>query len=163
MGTAEGTFYPVVDYGSYKLFRPYVHRDIQAYIDIMAEESRQAPASDGALTIGYQQITARAVAQELFIRNYPSSNRTPQIRSLFNLYKLYTFYGLPNTPLFNYDDKKIQPNASKGYQAVLTYRDPANSAYLTELAAFMKLVNANGGKLTAEVEQYRKTHFPIEL
>ncbi|GGA52119.1 hypothetical protein [Paenibacillus physcomitrellae] len=163
LGTAEGSFYPVIDYESYKVYRPYVNRDIQAYIDIMAEESRQVPASDGALTIGYQQITARAVAQEQFIQSYPSSNRTQQIRSLFNLYKLYTFYGLSNTPLFDYDHKMIQPNASKGYQAVLTYRDPASSAYLTELAAFMKVVKANNGKLTSDVEQYRKSHFPIEL
>ncbi|WP_138496429.1 hypothetical protein [Paenibacillus pinistramenti] len=159
---AEGMLFPVLDYSQYMDYRAYVSPDIQAYIDIMAEESRLAPAEDGGLVIGYQQIVGRAVAQEHFIKSYPYSNRIGQIRSLFSNYELYTYYGLNNTPLFQYDDKKIQPDASRGYKAALQYRDAAGSDYLTGLAAFMKVVDQNGGKLTAEVEKYRSEHFPAE-
>ncbi|WP_223068846.1 hypothetical protein [Paenibacillus caui] len=158
--TAEGFFFPILDYEKYASFRPYVTADIRSYIDIMAEESKQAPAKDGALVIGYQQIVTRALAQESFILKYPNSNRISQVKGLFKNYNLYTFYGLNNTPLFDYVTKQMQPNAKKGYMAVLSRSKVEASPYLTQLSAFMSVANDNDYKLTDEVEQYRDENIP---
>ncbi|MFD0717455.1 hypothetical protein [Paenibacillus sp. GCM10027626] len=152
--TAEGMFFPVVDYAGFKKYSAYVKADIKAYIDIMAAESDQPRAKDGGLIIGYQQLTNRALAQEKFITQFPASNRIQQIRNLFNSYKSITFYGLNNTPLFDYDSNAMQPNAIKGYNLILQYNKSKTSPYLTLLRDFMKVAADNKYKKTAEVQKF---------
>jgi uncharacterized protein YdbL (DUF1318 family) len=160
--TAEGYYFPVVNYAAFQQFRPYVTDDIQAYIDIMTVESDQASVKDAGLVIGYQQLVNRALTQERFVQQFPKSNRTAQVRSLFDNYKIYTFYGTNNTPLFDYESKKMQPNAIKGYTALLQYTKTGNSPYLNLLRKFMDLSADNDYKLTPEVEKFRSTNVPVK-
>ncbi|MCD9025540.1 hypothetical protein [Cohnella silvisoli] len=158
--TAEGFYFPVIDYSKFKIYSLQLDVDIKAYIDIMAVESDQAKLKDAAIVIGYQQLVNRALSQESFVSKYPYSNRVSQIRNLFHSYKILTFYGANNTPLFDYDTKVIQPNALKGYTMILQWNNPESSAYLTTLQQFMELLAANNNKLTPEVEKFRKTNVP---
>jgi hypothetical protein len=57
--TAEGMFFPILDYERYKDFVSYVEDDIAAYIDIMATESGKMPAKDAALVIGWDDVAER--------------------------------------------------------------------------------------------------------
>jgi hypothetical protein len=160
--TAEGYYFPIVNYAAFQQFRPYVTDDIQAYIDIMTVESDQASVKDAGLVIGYQQLVNRALAQERFVQQFPKSNRTAQVRNLFDNYKIYTFYGTNNTPLFDYESKKMQPSAIKGYTALLQYTKTGNSPYLNLLRKFMDLAADNDYKLTPEVENFRSTNVPVK-
>ncbi|QYR23187.1 hypothetical protein KZ483_09835 [Paenibacillus sp. sptzw28] len=160
--TAEGYFFPVINYAAFQKFRPYVTDDIQAYIDIMTVESNKASVKDAGLVIGYQELVNRALTQERFVQQFPNSNRTVQVRSLFDRYKIYTFYGTNNTPLFDYESKKMQPNAIKGYTALLQYTKNGNSPYLNLLRKFMNLAADNNYKLTSEVEKYRTINVPVK-
>lgn len=47
--TAEGTYFPVIDYGFYKKYSSRVTPDIKDYIDLMAVESDQVSVKDAAL------------------------------------------------------------------------------------------------------------------
>jgi len=49
--TAEGMFFPVIDYEVYKKYSEYVTEDVKEYINIMAEESNNPPAKDAALVV----------------------------------------------------------------------------------------------------------------
>jgi hypothetical protein len=128
----------------------------------MTVESDQASVKDAGLVIGYQQLVNRALTQERFVQQFPKSNRTAQVRSLFDNYKIYTFYGTNNTPLFDYESKKMQPNAIKGYTALLQYTKTGNSPYLNLLRKFMDLAADNDYKLTKEVEKFRSTNVPVK-
>jgi hypothetical protein len=158
--TAEGFFYPVIDYAAFRTYSASVNPDIDDYIAIMAVESDQTKVKDAALVIGYQQLVNRALAQERFLAKYPYSNRAPHIRNLFRSYELLTFYGVNNTPLFEYGSQKIQPNALRGYNGMLTWNNAKLSPYLTKLQEFMDLVANNENMLTEEVEKYRQSHYP---
>ncbi|MCQ6560042.1 hypothetical protein NNL21_15220 [Paenibacillus mendelii] len=160
--TAEGFYFPVVRYATLQKYNAYVTADIKAYMDIMTVESEKANMKDAALMIGYQELVNRALSQERFVKQFPSSNRTAQVKQLFNSYKILTFYGVNNTPLFDYDTKVIQPNAKKGYSLILQWNKPESSAYLTTLDKFMKLLADQNYKLTAEVEKFRKANVPIQ-
>lgn len=160
--TAEGMFFPIVDYTKFRKYGAYVNPDIKAYFDIMAVESEKAVAKDAALTIGYQELVNRTLSMEQFVAKYPYSNRAAQVKTLFDRYKLFTFYGLSNTPLFDYNTKTIIPNAKKGYTLVLQYNKPSSSEYLTLLQKFMKLLKDENYKLTAKVEAFRSANIPIE-
>ncbi|RKP58027.1 hypothetical protein D7Z26_00505 [Cohnella endophytica] len=159
--TAEGFYFPIVDYSAFKAFESRVNADIKAYIEIMAVESDQANVKDAGIVIGYQQLVNRALSQESFLAKYPYSNRKAQIANLFNSYRTLTFYGANNTPLFDYEHKAMQPNARKAYEAILSWNKPDSSAYLTTLRKFMDIVEQNGYKLTPAVDQFRKANIPV--
>ncbi|QJD82859.1 hypothetical protein [Cohnella herbarum] len=158
--TAEGFFFPVVNYTGFKIFADRVNSDISTYIDIMSVETEQAPLKDAALVIGYQQLVNRALSQEKFLSLYPHSNRANHIGNLLLSYRTLTYYGANNTPLFGYDYKLMNANAQKAYKAMLQRNDPKSSAYLNLLQQFMDVVEKNNYKLNAEVEKFRKDKVP---
>lgn len=158
--TAEGFYFPVVDYKGFQKYRAYTGADVKAYIDIMTVESEQANVKDAGLMIGYQQLATRTLSQERFIKQFPSSNRTAKIKTLFNNYKILTFYGVNNTPLFDYENNKMQPNAIIGYNLILERNKGAGSDYLSILEKFMAAAKAHDYKLTPEVTAFRKANIP---
>ncbi|WP_313640292.1 hypothetical protein MHH52_03355 [Paenibacillus sp. FSL K6-0276] len=158
--TAEGTFFPVIDYGAYRKYKLYVTNDISAYISIMATESDLPSSKDNGLVIAWTEVAARALSQEQFIQNHPKSNRISAVKSLYSMYVNNTFYGQNNTPLFHYDNLEMDLEAQKAYSGILT-KNNDSSPFLQKLDGFMKLMKDKDYKLNDEVEQYRKTTLPL--
>lgn len=158
--TAEGTFYPVIDYAAYRKYKLYVTGDIRDYITIMATESDLPPSKDNGLVISWGDVAARALAQEQFTRNYPKSNRLAAVKTLYAMYTANTFYGQNNTPLFHYDNQEMDLEAQKAYSSILSKNSEA-SPFLQKLDGFMKLMKSNGYLLDAAAEQYLKTEVPL--
>ncbi len=160
--TAEGTFFPVIDYEGYKKYHPYVTKDIKSYIDIMAVESANPPSKDAGLMISWKEVTSRALTQEAYVASFPNSNRTKQVNNLYKQYVMNTIYGQNNTPLFDYESNIMDSDARKSYETLLAESDPTDSALLKKLQAFMDVLHQNEYKLNTTVENYRKVNFPIE-
>jgi len=152
--TAEGTFFPVIDYEFYKKYSGYVTSDIKEYIDIMAVESNNPPAKDAALVISWEEVLNRALNQEKFINKNENSIRIQDIKNLFNKYMTFTLFGLNNTPLFTYDTMTLDPEAKEAYLSAVEKADGNN--FLETLGEYMELLKKNNYKLTDEVEQFRK-------
>lgn len=158
--TAEGTFFPVIDYGAYRKYKLYVTSDISDYITIMATESDLPSSKDNGLVIAWTEVAARALSQEKFIQNHPKSNRISAVKSLYTLYLNNTFYGQNNTPLFHYDNLEMDLEAQKAYSGILT-KNTDYSPFLQKLEAFMKLSKDNSYKLNESVTQYLKSKVPL--
>lgn len=153
--TAEGFYFPIIDYSLYRQYRGNVTPDISAYIEIMAAESEQIPVKDAALMIQWQDILKRAAVQEQFIKQYSSSTKVMDVKQLLKNYLSFALYGTNNTPLFRYEDKQMTPAAKKTYfEFVLNEKDGSFSQIMKE---FFILVKNNNYILTKEVEEYRKT------
>ncbi|MEG6615949.1 YjgB family protein [Peptococcaceae bacterium 1198_IL3148] len=151
--TAEGMFFPVIDYQFYKNFSTYVTDDMKEYIEIMAEESTEVPAKDGALVIGWDQLLNRAISQERFLTTYTNSIKINEVQQLHNNYILFTFYGLNNTPLFDYHSQIINADAKEVYLNAV--KDIGSSEHLKALKGFVAVLKDNDYKLTDEVNRYR--------
>ena len=151
--TAEGMYFPVIDYEFYKNFSAHVTNDMQDYIDIMAGESNQVPAKDAALVISWGEIVTRALNQEDFIETHSDSIKIDEIKQLHQKYVTFTLYGANNTPLFSYDAKTIDPEAKDAYLSAVA--NGGNSDYIKTLEGFLDVVKNNGYRLTNQVEQYR--------
>jgi hypothetical protein len=153
--TAEGMYFPVIDYGYLQKYSPYVTDDMKGYIDIMAMESGKWPAKDAALVIGWDEIVERAQQQEKFIEQYPDSPKTDDIKQLYKKYTSFILYGLNNTPLFDYSSKTMSEEAKKAYtQAV---KGDENSRLLKLVRSFLEVLEQNSYKLTDKVEEHRKS------
>jgi hypothetical protein len=152
--TAEGMFFPVINYEAYKKFRDFVSNDFRDYIDLMAIESNNTPAKDAALIISWEEILKRALNQEKFIAQYPDSKRIDNVKGLYKKYLTFTLFGLNNTPLFSYDSNEIDSEAKQAYMEVLK-TNADNSNYLAILSDYMSLLEENNYKLTDEIIKYR--------
>ncbi|ASA25602.1 hypothetical protein [Paenibacillus donghaensis] len=157
--TAEGSFFPVIDYAAYRKYKTYVTHDISAYLTIMAAESDQPSSKDQGLVIAWTEVSSRALAQEQFIQKYPKSNRIAAVHNLYSMYLTNTFYGQTNTPLFHYDNLEMDLEAQKAYSSVLAKHD-GNTPYLQKLEAFMKLLKDNGYKLDEDIKQFLQAEVP---
>lgn len=152
--TAEGTFFPIMNYEGFKKYSPYASEDMKDYIDIMSVETNKVPAKDAALVIGWDEVISRALAQESFIEKYGSSKKLESIKELNKKYITFILYGLNNTPLFSYDTKTMDSDAKKAYTEAL--EGNKDSELLKLLSRYMELLKKTGYKLTEEVEKFRK-------
>ncbi|OKP97000.1 hypothetical protein [Paenibacillus sp. P46E] len=157
--TAEGSFFPVIDYGAYRKYKVYVTNDIRDYISIMATEADLPSSKDNGLVISWGDVAARALAQEEFIQSHPKSNRMSAVKALYSQYVINTFYGQNNTPLFHYDNLEMDLEAQKAYSSILS-KSNESSPFLLKLEGFMKLLKENGYKLDDGVTDYLKTEVP---
>ncbi len=158
--TAEGSFFPVIDYAAYRKYKVYVMSDIRDYITIMATESELPSSKDNGLVIGWSEVAARALNQEQFAQHYPKSNRITAVKTLYSMYVTDTFYGQNNTPLFHYDNLEMDLEAQKAYTSILA-KNNDSSPYLQKLDGLMKLLKENGYKQDASVEKYLKDEVPL--
>lgn len=151
--TAEGMYFPVIDYSAYKKYRNAVTQDIAAFMDIMAVESDKTPIKDAALTINWSEIIKRAMTQEQFIKNYGNSAKVEDIAQVLKRYAAFALYGANNTPLFSYDTKQMVPEAKKTY--LKTMFDANKGSFSKVMSEYLALLAKNDYKLTDEVQKYR--------
>ena len=152
--TAEGMFFPVINYSVYKNYTKYLPEDLNGYIEIMSVESDKVPAKDAALVIGWDELIDRALKQEAFITKYTDSSKLPEVKELYNKYKTFTFLGLNNTPLFAYEGNMMNDDAKEVYTKL--YFTTSDSQLTKDLKGFMELLKASNYKLTPEIDKYRK-------
>lgn len=157
LDTSEGMYYLVLDYPRFQKVRSYVSADIKSYIDIMTTETKAPFANDAALSIGWTEVTKRALAQEAFLKSFAYSNRAVQVKSLYNQYLSTSLYGLNNTPMFDYDTKKVDAEAKAALQAAVSKGDVTKSGYLKTIKGFLDVLDKNNDILTPEVDKYRKS------
>jgi hypothetical protein len=152
--TAEGTYFPIINYEFYKKYSSYVSEDIKGYIDIMAVESNIVPAKDAALMIGWDEIMTRALVQENFIKKYESSVKLGDMKQLHNKYLTFILYGTNNTPLFSYDSKVMVPDAKDTYLNEL--KNENDSELMKTIGNYMDILSKTDYKLSDEAEKFRK-------
>lgn len=161
--TTEGIIFPIIDYTTLKPYKPYINKDLQAYIDIMIVESEKPAVSDAALVIPWSEVIERGLAQEAFITAYPKSNRTADVKLKLRFTELSLFYGYNNTPLFKYEDNLLDPEVRQAFDSVLKDSDAVSkSALLKKLKSWSEVLESNKDKLTQEVEQYRAKAVPLD-
>ncbi|MEK4851444.1 hypothetical protein NST04_16485 [Paenibacillus sp. FSL H7-0756] len=155
----DGGFAPAIPYKSFKVFKPYVSKDLQVYIDLMATESEQPMVAGERLMVDWYQVIERAVQYEAFVQTYKTSNRAAAMTEVLKRTKQIVFNGTPKTPLFDKKTQVILEKAAIAYENTLSEAGPERiegSKLLTQLDDFLLLVMDNGDKRTQAVIDYLK-------
>lgn len=153
--TAEGFYFPVIDYSFYRKYQSNVTADIAAYIDIMSAESDKVAVKDAGLMISWDEVVKRAMKQEGFIKEFSNSAKKEDVKQLLKRYLVFALYGTNNTPLFSYEDKVMIPAAKKSYLETI----PSNGnegSFSRIMSDYLTLLKKNDYKLTQEIDEYRK-------
>lgn len=152
--TAEGTYFPVLNYEIYKNYSNYVSEDLKDYIEIMAVESNNTPAKDAAIMISWDELLQRALKQEEFINKYKNSIRVNEVKELYKKYTAFALYGANNTPNFDYNTKTLLPEVRASY--IKAIKEENNSKLLSSIKGLVNVLEKSNYKLTDDVESYRK-------
>jgi hypothetical protein len=152
--TAEGFFFPVIDYSFYDQYHQAVTLDLSAYLEIMAAESDQMPVKDAALMIGWEEVLYRALRQEEFIKAYAASTQVEAVEKVLKRYITIALFGCNNTPLFSYETKQMNPEAKKAY--LKRSWDEERGSFSALIKEYLKVLKENEYKLTEEVDEFRK-------
>ncbi|NLW46294.1 MAG: hypothetical protein GXY86_03000 [Firmicutes bacterium] len=152
--TAEGFFFPVIDYDFYDQYHQAVTLDLSTYLEIMVVESDRTPVKDAALMISWEEILSRALRQEEFIKEYAASTQVEAMENLIKRYVTFALFGCNNTPLFSYENKEIVLEAKKAF-----LNHPWNEergSFSALMKEYLKVLKENEYKLTEEVDKFRK-------
>lgn len=155
--TAEGFFFPVIDYTFMLKYKPALTPDIADYLEIMAVESDIAPMKDAALMIGWDEVIRRALRQERYLKEHPNSSRAQAMVELLERYVSFAIFGGNNTPLFSYQTKEIVPEAKRAY--LTRDWDRESGVFSAVMEEYLEVLEANSYRLTPEVEAYRDKVF----
>ena len=152
--TAEGLFFPVLDYTVYDKYYLAVTQDLADYLEIMAVESDRTPVKDAALMISWEEILNRALRQEEFIKEYGSSTQVGAVEELLKRYVTFALFGCNNTSLFSYDTKGIVLEAK---EAFLNHSwDEERGSFSALIKEYLEVLEENGYRLTEEVNLFRE-------
>ncbi|MFC3749652.1 hypothetical protein [Paenibacillus sp. GCM10012306] len=158
LDSSEGMYYPVMHYEGFKIFKPFIQKDIAEYIDLMAAESNQPMTRDGGIVIGWDQVILRALSKEAFVKKYPASNRKEAVK--LNLSLSRVFFGASNTPAYDGpvgETPKLNPKLRAAYEAVLI-NGPGSSELLQTIEKLLVLLDSANEELTPEVQQFLDKH-----
>lgn len=138
---------PVIDYTFYEKYLEYISKDLKEYFIIMSMESEQASAKD--------EIFKRALRQEEFLIKYPESEKSEDIRLLFNKYVYLIYNGLNNNPLFEERSGRMKEEAVIKYNEII--KEEFDSSLINDLSIFMYLLEKNDYVLNSTSKEYRET------
>ncbi|NGM80874.1 hypothetical protein G5B47_00455 [Paenibacillus sp. 7124] len=155
--TSEGMYYPVMHYEGFKYFKPYIGKDIAAYIDLMAADSNKPALSDAAIIIPWNELINRTLALEAFVKAYPTSNRTAAVKEKLRLMETFVFFGSNNTPAYQYgaqgEPTIIDPELKQAYEkAVLN--GAGDSSVLKTIQSVLGMLDASGDKWNGNIEKF---------
>lgn len=150
--TAEGTFFPIIDYGITAQFGDYLKQDIKDYLELMKTESDNVAVKDAAIIIEWSEVADRALKQQEFLALHGESDRAKEISLLFDQYVNLLVYGANNTPAFSYDNKKLEPELEEIYQNLA---DGEEGTLKTLFVDYLKVLERNQFTINDEISAYR--------
>ncbi len=147
---SEGMFYYKVDFTEFAKYRLYFSKPMASLIETMAFESMDPLASDAAFVVSLDTLAARTYEIEKLLNNYKGTKYEKYLAIKYKDYMTMLFFGVNNTPNFNYNTGKINDNALAMFKEIQTI----DGMFTSELVKkFNSAVDANGGKLDNSVRE----------
>lgn len=137
----EGNFYPIIDYQIFLKYTDYMPAEDKEYIFIQAKESEKLSMADAALTITWDDIAQRLVSIENFVTSFPDSSKKEAMGNLFFRYLTSYFYGLDNTPAFDYNSNEFYPDVIESYKKTIS--DHSGTVVSELVSTYLAVVENN--------------------
>lgn len=151
--TAEGMYFPVIDYEFYKKYYPFLTGQLKGYYDIMAVESRTPPAVDAALQITPDELLKRIIGQETYINQYPASERRQDVEALYLRYVNFYLFGVNNTPAFAYNTRVLRSDFKQSYDS---FKAAGDSMFGAAFSPYLEMLKSENYVLTEKVTGERQ-------
>lgn len=134
----EGSLNMIIDYNYYLAYLPFVTEDVADFYRLMKVESDDVPLKDAGIVISWESLFERAVGWESYINTYPNAVLKDRGEDFFLSYQDWSYNGAPNTPVFDWDQKKLTEDYLQGIELFLSKNTVG--AYSEALRSFYNLV-----------------------
>ncbi|PAB60303.1 hypothetical protein [Anaeromicrobium sediminis] len=148
----EGEIYFVDELHWIDKYNEYISEEMKSYISIKQKLVEKKDVSDAALLISFNELYDRIGLIEEFIKNYLNSKHKEEMVRKYEFYLRMYFYGLDNTPTFEYNDEKINKEALKSYKE--KYLNGEDSITKRILLVYLPLLEKNEYTFSGEIEHF---------
>ena len=128
----EGAFYPIIDYEALKTYNDNISDEMKEYIDLKSMDSNMPTILDAGLVISFDQLAERLVKTENYILKYPNSIKYEEILRLYGVYLKFYLEGSSNTPIYDYESKKIKDEVLSSYKKVRNMDETVTSKVVSK-------------------------------
>ncbi|WP_037285214.1 hypothetical protein [Saccharibacillus sacchari] len=158
LDSTEGYFFPKIDYLRYMKQASRTTDRYADYLKIRSDETISELTKDAGLIVSWEELTERAERQSLYLASYPKTPETAVVQQMYDQSLYIVLYGTDNVPLFDYETRKIDPEAKAAYQKQI--RTNSQSPFTKLLRNYTRVLEQNGGTLTKSVEAFREVRNP---
>lgn len=158
LDSAEGYFFPKLDYEKYLKYAKEVTPRYARYLAIRADDTRSELTYDAGLVVTWDELLERAERQSAYLVQYPKSPETPVVAEMYKQTLFITLYGVDNTPLFDYETHVMDYYARKAYQRHAALK--SDTPFSNTLRSYMKILEKSGFKLSKSAEAFRDARNP---
>ncbi|WP_416197127.1 MAG: Lipoprotein [Sporanaerobacter sp.] len=137
----EGSFFPIIDYGSFKKYGKYLPEDMRGYLNVKALESDSPSMTDGGLIITWDELANRLIKTEKYLIKYPEGQKNEEILRLYGEYLIKYMSGGDNTPICNAEDNKIIGDVLESYKKTIVTNK--NTVTADIISKYLKLIEEN--------------------
>lgn len=128
----EGAFYPIIDYEALKIYNDNISDEMKEYIDLKSMDSNMPTILDAGLVISFDQLAERLVKTENYILKYPNSIKYEETLRLYGVYLKFYLEGSSNTPIYDYESKKIKDEVLSSYKKVRNMDETVTSKVVSK-------------------------------
>ncbi len=118
-------------------------------------DSENQPFSDGGRVISIEELQSRIIEIEKYLKQYPEGPRNEELIEDYSNKLSGYMGGLPNTPIFNSEDSKINPEVLESFEKTSQMEDLTTGRILKEYLE--EIENKNfiiDQELLSQVEHY---------
>jgi hypothetical protein len=130
----------------------------QEFYDQFEAETNQDLSEDGGLLITPVELAQRLAFWQEFLSSYPNNLFAQFARNNVAYYQYYLLAGMDNTPAFDFETNKMQPEFIEGY-AYLNQHHP-DLACTKVFNAYIELLKTTNYKRTEAVSHFIEQHRP---
>lgn len=123
-----------LDYSKLRELEVNLTQELKEYLGIRAIESDQPFAADGGLIITYPQLAQRLLNIENYLNRYIEGARRDTLINYYENYFTAYLKGLPNTPIYNLEDKTFREDVLASYEKTIT-----DEGYVTSTMVYLYL------------------------
>jgi hypothetical protein len=134
----EGAFYPIIDYNGLKTYNKYLSDEINDYIEIKSMDSNTPTVMDGGLLISFDELAERLIKVENHIVKYPEGIKYEELLRLYGVYLRFYLEGVDNTPIYDYETKKIRDDVFSNYKKVAAMKNTVTSKTISKYIDIIK-------------------------
>jgi len=156
--TAEGMYFPIVDYGKLLSFGDKVSISMKAYLDLMATESDAPTAKDAGLVVAWDELASRTLAAESYIVTFPDTAERAKVEDRYLNYLNIYLVGLNNTPIFDYGTFAVLPDVKKQYEQMVASHGGTITGQLAK--ELLDVLDETGGFVFQKGKKGEQADFP---
>jgi hypothetical protein len=136
------SFTPIIDFESLKKYNIYLSKETKDFIEIMAVECNIKAEFNPENPMPLSELINRILVHEKYITKYSSGYKSTTIAEIYLKYTKALLFGTPpNTPIKNWDTKKINNDVLDTYKKIV--KRNKKTIIGKTLAEYIKLIENN--------------------